>query len=354
MMGLKSVARIVAAAIMMVGCGWGVWYLISPAYDGNVGIAYGKAYAPERDTHVNFHIWYPALPGGRLVTVGGNGVFYGTEAGHNAPHKSGRFPLVLISHGAGGNAGQFGWIASTLAENGYVVVLPNHPGSTSRNASAEEAVKLWKRPADISAVIDAIEIDPAQYSYVDTSAISALGFSAGGYTAMAVSGAIIDPVLLENFCDDGQTGMSDCAFLARGGVNLHEMDLSPAGKDHRDPRIKAAVIIDPGTVTTLTPDSLKAIDIPMLIINLGDETDVPHAVYARAAADTIPNAIYITVPDAIHFSFLAECKAKGRQILIDEGEGDPLCDDAGGRSRAALHNDLNKSIVGYLDRRFQR
>lgn len=336
------------AACIGIGA-WGINYALAPAYEGKVGIDYGEAYAPIRKTNLDFHIWYPAKNGGRTVTVGGNGVFYGTQAGRGAPHKGEKYPLVLISHGAGGNAGQFGWIASVLAESGHVVALPNHPGTTSGNASAEAAVRVWERPSDISAVIDEIEANPENYPYIDTSRILTLGFSAGGYTAMAVSGARLNADELQQFCDNGNDhGMSDCAFLARAGINLHKIDMSPASQDHLDPRIKAAVIIDPGIVETMTPDSLSKIEIPILLINLGEESTVPIGVYARDAANTIPNAEYKIVPDAIHFSFLAQCKTRGRQILIDEGEADPLCDDAGGRSRADIHEELKMIIVDYI------
>lgn len=353
--GLVRMKRVFAGLVGLLCIGlvvWGIRYATAPAYDGHAGITYAKAFAADHNADIDFHIWYPAEPGGRAVTVGGNGVFWGTKAGKDAPHRAGRFPLVLISHGSGGNAGQFGWIAQALADQGFVVALPNHPGTTSGNASAAAALKVWTRPGDLSAVIDAIIAHPETYPYVDTSRIAALGFSAGGYTAMAVAGAIVVPERLNSFCDDGKTGMSDCTFLARGGVDLHSFDFSPAAKDHRDPRITAAVIIDPGIVTTLTDDSLRAITIPMLIINLGQGDAIPRAVYAKPAADLIPKATYQTIPDAIHFTFLAECKAKGAQILKDEDEIDPLCDDAGGRSRAELHADLQGRIVSYLTQVF--
>ena len=344
----KTLAKTAALAAIIGGGAWAINYATAPAYDGNVGIQYSAGFAPARNEDVDFHIWYPATAGGRRVTVGGNGVFYGTPAGKGAPPKEGRFPMILISHGAGGNAGQFGWIASALAASGYVVVLPNHPGTTSRNASAEAAVRVWERPADISAVIDEIEANPQTYPYIDTSRIAALGFSAGGYTAMALAGARVNVAALQSFCDEGDHGMSDCAFLARGGVDLWEMDLSRAAQNLRDARIKMAVIIDPGLVETLTPESLLQIDIPMLILNLGQEDTIPAGVYARQAAGLIAGARYEIVQDATHFSFLAECKAKGAAILANEGELDRLCDDAGGRGRSAIHSELLQRITRYF------
>ena len=350
---LRTCAKATAFSVVLGVSGWIAYDLTRPAYDGTAGITYGSAYAPIRGTDLDFTIWYPAEPGGKAITVGGNGVFYGTPAGRDAQHQPGQFPMVVISHGAGGNAGQFGWIASQLAQAGFVVVLPNHPGTTTGNASAEAAIRVWERPADVSAVLDEITANPGAYPFINTDSISILGFSAGGYTAMATAGARVDPDLLQGFCDDTDHGMSDCAFLAHFGIDLHDFDLSPAGQDLRDPRIKTAVVIDPGIVETMTAESLEQIDVPMLIINLGDEGTIPIGVYARAASELIPNAEYVSVGDAIHFSFLAQCKPRGAQILINENELDPLCDDAGGRPRAEIHTELSTAIVTYLEAQTQ-
>lgn len=344
----KTVTKITAYAVCLGGLGWGAYEVTRPAYDGHAGITYGSAYAPIRDRDVDFHIWYPAQPGGRAITVGGNGVFHGTPAGRNAPHREGQFPAIIISHGAGGNAGQFGWIASDLAEAGFVVILPNHPGTTTGNASAEAAVRVWERPADVTAVLDELTENAEVYPFIDPNHISVLGFSAGGYTAMALSGARVDPDRLQRFCDETDHGMSDCAFLARFGIDLHSFDLTPADQDLRDARITNAVVVDPGIVSTLKDESLRNIDIPMLVINLGDEGTVPAGVDASRAAKLIPGARYSVVRDATHFSFLAECKPKGPRILEREGELDPLCDDAGGQSRASIHDKLSELIVSYL------
>jgi predicted dienelactone hydrolase len=348
MFSFNTFAKSTAIAVAIVMAAVVGYQMSRPVFEGGAGISYGSAYAPARDRDVDFNIWYPALPGGREVTVGGNGVFHGTRAGRNAPRVEGQYPLVIISHGAGGNAGQFGWIASELVNAGYVVVLPNHPGTTTGNASAEAAVRIWERPKDVSAVLDEITANPQEYPFIDTDRIGMLGFSAGGYTAMAVSGARVDPDRLSRFCDDTDHGMSDCAFLAHFGIDLHSFDLSPAAQDLSDPRIGMAVVIDPGIVSTLTTQSLAQIEIPMLIINLGQEGTVPAGVYAKDTAAQIAQARYRTVTDAIHFSFLAQCKPRGPEILKSEGELDPLCEDGGGRTRGDIHKELSRIIVGGL------
>lgn len=346
---LQKFAKLSAAACVTIALGWGGYEVFRPAYHGSIGIAYGSAYAPVRDENLSFDIWYPAHAGGKAVTVGGNGVFFGTAAGRRAPHQEGTFPLVIISHGAGGNAGQFGWIASRLAEHGYIVVLPNHPGTTSGNASAEAAVRVWERPQDVTAVLDHMTNHADDFAHIDFDNVAVVGFSAGGYTALALSGARVDPHLLQSFCDENDHGMSDCTFLRHFGIDLHQMDLSPAAQDLRDARVNTGVIVDPGIISTITAESLSAIDIPLFVINLGTQDSVLDGVHALAASQLVPNAQHVFIPDATHFSFLAECKERGPQILEKEGELDPLCEDAGGRSRGDIHDDLASRIVQYLD-----
>lgn len=346
---LKTSLKLSSVLCVAAGLGWGGYEIFRPAYEGTVGIARDRAYAPVRGTDLAFDIWYPAEPGGKAVTVGGNGVFFGTPAGRNAPMREGSFPLVLISHGAGGNAGQFGWIASALADQGYVVVLPNHPGTTSGNANAEAAVRVWERPQDLTAVLDHMTEHRAAFDYVDFDSVAVLGFSAGGYTALAVSGARVDPGRLQTFCDESDHGMSDCAFLSHFGVDLHQMDLSPAAQDLRDTRVTTGVIVDPGIISTVTSESLASIEIPLFVINLGDDASVPAGVHAWEASQVIPNSEHLFVPDATHFSFLAECTERGPEILVKEGEPDPLCADGGRRSRSELHSELARRIIAYLD-----
>ena len=344
---IKTSLKIIASAAAIGAAIWGYTYITAPPYEGGAGITYGKVFAPVRDATIKYHMWYPTTGGGRDVTVGGNGVFYGTQAGRDAPRKDGAFPLVLISHGSGGNAGQFGWIAETLANAGYVVILPNHPGTTTGNASAEAAMRLWERPQDLSAIIDAIEADREAFGFIDTSRIATLGFSAGGYTAMALTGVRLSPERLNAFCDQ-DTGLSDCTFFEIMGIDLHTVDFGPAAQDLRDPRVTTSVVIDPGTTPAMVQDSFADITVPMQIISLGAPGEIPLGVNADIAAAQIPNAEHVHIEGSWHFSFLAQCKEKGASILEREGELDRLCDEVSDRSREDIHTELKKTITAFL------
>lgn len=327
---------------------------VTSAFAAQVGVRSLQYLAPERGEMLDVVLWYPTTDTGQEISFGENGLFYGAPAQFDARLPATPQPLVVISHGGGGNAAQYGWIANALVARGHVVAAPNHPGSTTGNSSAKEAVKLWLRPADISAVLDGLAADRSLSSAVDLQRVGVLGFSAGGYTALALAGAQVDVKALRSFCDEGSKGMSDCAFIKRGGVDLHRMDLDLAGRSNRDARVDAVVSVDPGVASTLTASSLAEISVPVSLINLGAPGEIPFAVDARAASLSISDVQYSTVADAIHFSFLPECKAAGPAILLEEGEIDPLCDDAGGRSRAEIHRQLAEQISAYFVDRLNR
>ncbi|MFC0269089.1 alpha/beta hydrolase family protein [Kushneria aurantia] len=117
--------------------------------------------SPERGRLLDVTVWYPAAPGGSEVMLGDTPFFSGTPAQRDAPIAEGHFPLVLLPHGAGlaGQAEAMSWIAVPLAQRGFIVAAPTHPGNGGPERSAAETMKLWLRPLDISRTLDAMERD---------------------------------------------------------------------------------------------------------------------------------------------------------------------------------------------------
>ncbi|MFC4171178.1 alpha/beta hydrolase family protein [Microvirga sp. GCM10011540] len=311
-----------------------------------------SARAPERGSDLTVLVWYPAGEGGKPAVIGDNPLFRGTRVKADAAPAEGRHPLVLLSHGSGGHAANLGWIASRLVAEGFVVAAPNHPGSTTGDASQASTIKIWNRPADISAVLTAVVADPAVGAGIDPDRVGVLGFSLGGYTALALAGARVDAAGYARYCESGAAG-PECAWFARGGVNLRSLDAERFNRQNRDPRVRMAVSVDPAFARAYDRASLSGISVPTHIINLGRPGWIIPAVEGSALAEAIPGAEYETVPDAIHFSFLGECKPEGAAVLKAEGDEDPLCDDGGSRPRAALHAELASMIAAAFKRHLQ-
>lgn len=141
-------------------------------------------------------------------------------------------------------------------------------------------------------------------------------------------------------------------MVAIGGVDLTNL---PARMEEnlRDPRISAAIGVDPAFGHAFTPASLAGMDLPALLITLGDTS--PGSGWEGVAigpggADLrgmMPDATHHTIADAWHFSFLAECGRLGPWLVWWEGE-EPICDTPRGSDRGAVHDRIVALVGGYL------
>ncbi|MEM6303530.1 MAG: dienelactone hydrolase [Pseudomonadota bacterium] len=319
----------------------------------DVGYTSGTLTVTHRDGPLTTHLWYPAEAGGRTEMLGKNAVFKGAPVMRNAPAAAGTYPLVVMSHGSGGNAPNLSWIASALAERGMVVIAANHPGTTSGDSQPVETVKLWERPADLSALIDAALTGPIEGIKIDAEAISALGFSLGGYSVLSLSGAAADPAAYADYC--ARVGNRyDCAWLAAGGVDPGALGADPRyAQPNTDARVRVTVAVDPALSAAYQSRSLASIEAQVRLINLGAQSDVSPGVNAAPLAPLIPDASLQNVAEAGHFSFLGLCTFQGAMIIRLAGE-DPICSEPGSRPRAEIHRALARDISGFFASAFTR
>lgn len=306
----------------------------------------------ERGTDLDVIVWYPASPGGEAVLLGESVFFEGTEALRNAPISTGRFPLILLSHGAGlaGRAEALSWIATALAKAGFIVAAPTHPGNTGPDRSAAETMKLWLRPPDLSETLDAIAKSEAFQPHVNAERIGALGLSMGGSTALSIAGGRLDPELLANYCDTNELNASLCDWVRLSGVDLHAMNKQVASRDNRDERIRFVMAIDPVPVDVFAVESFSGISIPVALINLGKDGEIPSTAQAADTANAIPDASYEVIEEASHFSMFAECKPGAAEIAVQEGIEEPICTDGNGSSRHTIHAQLIDMITAAFNR----
>ncbi len=305
--------------------------------------------AAHRPAPLAASIWYPVGTPTYRGLIGDNAVFKGTPAYVGAAVADGRFPLFLLSHGSGGNMDTISWLSSQLALNGAMVLAVNHPGSTSGDSSPRRSVILDERAKDLSAALDTLLADPAFGPHVDLSRIIAIGFSLGGATALNLAGLRFDRQAYADYCAKFRDTAQDCIFLAKGGVDFDHLPDGFAA-DLRDPRIDAAVAIDPGFTYVANAASVAATTMPVLLINLGNETRWKAVNVGAGGSNLVgrlPNARYAVVAPGHHFTFLAECKPAGHDLLIEEAD-DPVCDDPKGTDRARAHAAIFEAIEDFL------
>ncbi|HUC19348.1 MAG TPA: hypothetical protein VMA37_16840 [Acetobacteraceae bacterium] len=316
------------------------------------GVRDFAVFAPARNAVFHATVWYPAGGNGKAVLVGDNAIFIGTKGLRNAPIAAGRFPLIIISHGGFRAAPNIAsWLASALAGKGYiaaVVIPPAVPPGPPKQSVLNE---LWLRPADLSAILSAVEKQPTFFGKIDTNEIGAVGFFLGGYAVLELAGARVDAKVFAQSCEGGQIG-PDCAWFAQGGVDLRRVDAARLERSNLDWRFKAAVVIDPELTSALTRRSLQAVSIPIHVVNLGQQDAIPAAFDASRLASEIPGATYATIPKAGPFSSFPECKPNALSFLKGEGEGALLCSDSSGRSRPDIHSALASMIEADLEQSF--
>lgn len=305
--------------------------------------------APHRGRPIEGAIWYPAGRATYKSAIGRDVVFRGTEALVGAAAQEGRHPLIVFSHGSGGNMDNMGWLLSGLAQNGAIVLAVNHPGSTSGDSSPRRSIRLWERPQDISAALDHLLADPAWVARIDPGRISAMGFSMGGATALALAGVEIDLKLYADYCDSVGEAAMDCLFWARGGVDMRAVESEAGAKALADPRISATVAVDPGMGFGFTAGSVAAVDQPVMLLTLGAERPIALDVSPAGndLARRLPGAVHEEIAAAWHFSFLGLCTEAAPAILADAGE-DPICEDPEGVDRAAVHAEAITRISAFL------
>lgn len=211
--------------------------------------------------------------------------------------QEGKTPVVVLSHGLASNPESFEDVAQYLASYGFVVAMPQHPGSDTRQAKALLAgysrevfdlPEFINRPQDISYVIDELERrNQAEFSgRLDLENVGVGGHSFGGYTALAVAGATIDFDYLQAICDRLYGGLNTSLLL-----QCRALDLPRENYNFRDPRIKAVIGANPVNSGIFGQKGLSEIQIPILLISGNYDPATP------AVFEQLRSFIWLTTPD---------------------------------------------------------
>lgn len=234
------------------------------------------------------------------------------QAGLNAPAAEGKFPLVIISHGSGGNRLGYLTIAQALVRAGYVVAMPEHHLNNRDENDLEGTLRnLVLRPKHISLVIDALGNAPIVEDAVDISQVAVIGHSIGAYTGLALVGG-------KPFSETGQ-----------------KVAVKP------DDRVKALVLMAPATGWYNHFDGLIDVSVPILLYEAEKDpyTGPEHA--ARVVQQVTGTVELKHIKNAGHFSFLSP---------FPEGLAGPHfppSQDPQGFDHPKFHKVLNEEIIQF-------
>lgn len=198
-------------------------------------------------------------------------------------------PLIVISHGFGADRRFLNYLAHHLASHGFTVASLEHPGSnvtwltevassvhrTGRVNDIMPATEFIERPRDISFLLDQLErrnrYSSAWQGKLNTNQVTVIGHSLGGYTALALAGAELDPVNLREFCLDLSTsGLSPADWLQCTAADLKQETINL-----RDERVTQVIALNPMVGRLFNAESLQQITVPVMLLTGTDDAIVP-------------------------------------------------------------------------------
>jgi len=220
----------------------------------------------------------------------------------DAPPAPGQRPLIILSHGTGGNPLPDHDLAATLVRAGFVVAQLTHAGDNHLDTSRAGPESFRQRPLEATQALDALAADPAWSGRLNLSRVGVHGMSAGGVTALSLAGGQwrllnllthcaahleADP----GFCLNGTQTPAQQAeraasyrraaraperWLPAELTALHGGRNSPDADPRPDPRIASVTAAVP-VAAIYSPESLARIRVPVgLVTATHDEVLLPR------------------------------------------------------------------------------
>ncbi len=322
-------------------CAFGIALSAWPAQATPVGVTTHIADDEGRDRHIRYELFYPAAAGARTDDETHTWVFTRTVA-RDADLEAGppRRPLVLLSHGHGGTRFDLAWLAETLVDQGYLVASVEHPKMNYYESPTIEALQVWNRPQDLTAVLDHLADDAAWSSRIDWARIGAAGHSVGGYTVLAAAGARYNFHNARRGC---ARHVDDPTCQAVKGFDFSQIDYTHSRDDYSDPRIRAVIAFAPAVGEAADPPSARSVAIPVMVVGSVRDKLALYETHAQRWASLI-GAELVRLDEGNHYTYVTPCNWLGRLIDV------PACRSNPGLDKRAAQAHLSAVSVRFFSR----
>jgi len=295
--------------------------------------------ASDTDGTINCALWYPTDEPSKIQKHG----VYNFDVARNAAISIGNFPLVVMSHGSGGTRFGHCKTAEFLAQNGFMVLAPEHPFNNFFDDSGVGSARTYQnRSRHMKSALDALLSDIKWSPSIDARKIAVFGFSLGGFTALTCVGAkpfvkgLAKHIRMNREFDPIFSGYE---VIVRDGFDEDYLPVT------HDPRYKACIALAPVSGGLFPPASLSDIKVPLQIFRAEHDMILRHPFHANEIRENLPDGCdYHVTEKAGHFSYLAPVREDAK---ADLGE---LANDNPGFNRMAAHEKIHTLVLTFLNK----
>ena len=300
-------------------------------------------------------LFYPTQAAETLQQRGPFALSWATDA----PPAAGNRRLIVISHGSAGSPWVHTDLARALVQRGFVVALPQHAGDNHMADSTPGPASWAKRPAEVSAAIDAVARHPALGGLLTLDAVGVVGGSAGGHTALSLAGGVWSPARFRDHClQHIEQDFSSCVgfitllhgnlldgpklWLARRVISWRFNDAAP--QRHADHRVQAAVAMVP-FAADFDMATLAKPSIPLGLVVADQDVNQGPAFHVQAVLRAcLPRCeLLAALPDGSHGAMLSPLPPLAPGSVANQLLGDPP-----GFDRARALPALNARIAAFF------
>ena len=302
-------------------------------------MTYNAAFTSFRAENIPCALWYPTMEDARDLTQG----VYTFHVAKNAGVADGRFSLIVMSHGSGGTRFGHCKTAEFFAQNGFVVLAPEHPQNNFFDDSGVGSAQTYQyRSAHLKTALDHLLSNDKWGQHINTDQIAVFGFSLGGYTALTAVGAkpfvtgLRQHIRMNREFDPIFSGYE---VIVRDG---YDEDYLPVTYD---PRYKACIALAPVSGGLFPANSLNDISVPVQIFRAERDMILRHPFHSTEIRDNLPQGCDFHITEkAGHFSYLSPVRDEMKAQL---GE---LANDAPGFDRMGEHHKMHTLMLNFLQK----
>ncbi|WP_207907504.1 alpha/beta hydrolase family protein [Celerinatantimonas diazotrophica] len=311
----------------------------------NTAIVAKTYHDSQRQRIIKAKLLYPTAAQKTKQLFADNPAFKGFKAIKNAPLQGKNLPLYILVHGTSGNWKNLSWLGNDLVQSGAFVISADYPGYTTGQATPDKVLRMWEQPRDVSFLIDQV-LSGKYAQFINKHNITVIGYSLGGYSALALSGARLDINRYQSYCSQNQD--ASCRYFKKAFKGLSTQDQKMISSNYSDPRVTRTIAITPGFVPAIVPSSFNQLHGHPLVIAAQLDRHVPPKLQLKPyLTQNIQQIHYAEIKGASHFSFMQICKPQAISILAQENAAF-VCQEAGPVSRSSIHRKVISIIKKYI------